>query len=77
MQEYVGDKSYFNYSTGAIAIWMLLKEHDVVYITGFDWWKKNEKHHYHNSGKIGNIHKPDKEFEFISKLIDEGKVKFL
>ena len=25
MQEYVNDKSYFNYSTGAIAIWMLLK----------------------------------------------------
>lgn len=77
IQEYTGNKLYFNYSTGAIAIWMLLKEHNEVYITGFDWWNKNVKHHYHNNSQRGNIHKPDEEYKFISKLIKENKLKFL
>lgn len=77
IQNYVGDHSYFNYSTGAIAIWMLLKEHNEITITGFDWWGKNKQHHYNDKGSIGTIHKPDKEFKFIEKLLKENKIKFL
>jgi hypothetical protein len=76
MQVYTSDKSYSAYSTGAMAIWMLLKEHPEVTITGFDWWA-TDKHHYSDKAPRGTLHKPDKEFKFISKLIEEGKVKIL
>ena len=77
IQKYMNDSKYFNYSTGAIAIWMLLKEFSNITITGFDWWEKKDKHHYHNNGTIGTIHKPEKELAFIKKLISENKLKFL
>lgn len=74
MQKYVGDNQYFNYSTGTIAIWMMLKEVDIVTITGFDWWIPGKKHHYHNNATIGNIHKTDKELVFIEKLKKENRI---
>lgn len=78
LQEYSQDKTYFNYSTGMIAIWMLLKEFEELTITGFDWWdRKIKKHHYNDNGSIGNIHNPDKEYIVIQKLINENKIKFL
>ena len=76
IQLYMDDKSYFAYSTGAIAIWMLLKEFPEVYITGFDWWE-SEKHHYSDRVPRGKLHNPQKEYQLITKLIEEGKVKFL
>lgn len=77
LQEYAGDRQYFNYSTGLIAIWMLLKEFDSVTITGFDWWKNNKKHHYNDNVPRGTTHIPEKEYIVIQKLIQENKVKFL
>lgn len=77
IQEYVDDKEYWTYSTGSIAIWILLKEYDKLTLTGFDWWEENDKHHYGDNQKIGTIHKPDKEFIFIKKLINDKKVNFL
>ena len=76
IQKYVGDMEYFTYSTGVIAIWMYLKEYPSITITGFDWWK-SEKHHYSDKAPRGTIHKPDKEYILIKKLIAEDKVKFL
>lgn len=76
MQCYMSDMQYFHYSTGALAIWMLLKEVPQVIITGFDWWE-TDVHHYHNNGGRGTIHDPQKEYLFIQKLISENKVKFL
>lgn len=76
IQEYIDDREYFPYSTGAIAIWMLLKEHPLVYITGFDWWE-SDKHHYSDSAPRGTLHDPQKEYKFISKLIEEGKIRML
>jgi hypothetical protein len=77
IKEYTGEKEYSHYSTGAIAIWNILKEYSNVTITGFDWWENKGKHHYHNNGTIGTIHKPEKEFILIKKLIKEHKLKFL
>jgi len=71
-----GPKGYYWYSTGAIAAWTMLKEHDRVTLTGFDWWDR-EDHHYSDKAVRGTIHKPDKEREFFSKLEAEGKVLFL
>jgi hypothetical protein len=77
LQEYANDKQYFNYSTGLIAIWMLLKEFDSLTITGFDWWKSGIGHHYNDKAPRGTIHKPEKELLVIQKLIEENKIKFL
>lgn len=77
IQTYVGSTEYFHYSTGAIAIWMMLKEHSHIVLTGFDWWEKNNKHHYGDNQEKGHIHNPEKEFTFINKLIEEKKVSFL
>ena len=76
MQVYIDNRAYFAYSTGSIAIWMLLKEHPLVYITGFDWWE-SENHHYNDKAPRGKLHDPQKEYVFIKKLIDEGRVKMI
>mgnify|MGYP006266353533 CR=1 FL=1 len=76
MQEFVDDYSYSSYSTGAIAVWMLLKEYEKVVITGFDWWN-TDKHHYNDNAPRGTLHKPDKEYKFIMKLQKENKVIIL
>lgn len=77
IQNYVKDNTYYSYSTGIIAIWMLLKEYNDITITGFDWWTPNKKHHYNDNGIKGNIHQPDKEYKVIQKLLQEEKIKFL
>ena len=76
LQEFTQDKDYFSYSTGAMAIWMLSKEFEMITITGFDWWN-SDKHHYSDKAPRGNMHKPDKELKFINRLIEAGKVKIL
>lgn len=77
IQNYVDNKDYFCYSSGAVLIWRLLKDHNELTITGFDWWEGREKHHYNDNGKIGNIHNPYIEKIFIDKLLEDRKIKFL
>ena len=76
--EYISitEKEYFSYSTGVIAIWMLLKEYSDITITGFDWWAAT-KHHYNDNAPRGTLHKPDIEKRVIDKLIEQNKIKFL
>ena len=76
IQEYTNNKIYFPYSTGAIALWDMLKYSDHIVITGFDWWDTS-KHHYNDSAPRGEIHQPKDEKIFINKLVDEDKVSFL
>lgn len=76
LKEFTQDSEYSTYSTGAMAIWMLLKEVSTLSITGFDWWN-SENHHYSDKAPRGTLHKPAKEFEFINTLIQEGRVKML
>lgn len=78
MIEYNGSKNeYTAYSTGAIALWMLLKEQPKLYISGFDWWNPSQKHHYNDSVPIGTLHKPLIEKRLIDKLYNEDKLIFL
>ena len=77
MSEYVNDDTYTSFSTGAIAIWMLVQEFGHVTITGFDWWEASEIHHYNDNARRGTLHKPEKEMVLISKLIFENKVSIL
>ena len=76
LQEYTNDYTYAGYSTGMIAIWLMLKEFEYVTITGFDWWNRNI-HHYNDKAPRGIMHLPIKEFECINKLISESKVIML
>lgn len=77
MQQYMQNRTYFTYSTGAIAIWLMLKEHQQVTITGFDWWNQSENHHYNDKAPRGTIHKPELELLFVNRLMNENKLKFL
>jgi hypothetical protein len=76
VQEYAKDKDYFAYSTGMIAIWLMLKMRPHVTITGFDWWER-EKHHYSDNAVRGTMHQPKKEHAVIQKLAAEGRLSFL
>jgi hypothetical protein len=74
MQEFVGSKDYWLYSTGAIAAYLFSKEHGQVTLYGFDWWEKRAKHHYGDNLTIGRNHKPDHELKFFLKLAEEERV---
>ena len=60
-------------STGLIAIFYFLKRYNQINIVGYDWWHK-DKHHYGDEEARGTLHRPQKEFEIISKL---QNVKFI
>lgn len=75
-------------STGFISIYTLNQMYDKMYIAGFDFWgrQKEEKHeHYFTDIKIkdlpyrksGFIHTPEKEVEYVEKLIDKGELEYL
>ena len=64
------------WSTGMLAIWTMLQEHDEVTITGFDWWDRTA-HHYNNKEVRGTLHKPALEHDCIKQLEAEGRLHFL
>lgn len=70
MTDFNHPHTYSHFSTGAIATWLLLKEHTKMNLIGFDWWQNRNKHHYHDNGALGNIHEPQIEKDFFSKLGD-------
>lgn len=76
MCAFISDDSYKFWSTGALAIWIMLQRFPAVTLTGFDWWER-EKHHYADNEGRGDLHKPLREKQFIDKLAEQGKVQFL
>lgn len=62
------------FSTGAIAVWMLLRDFEQVYLYGFDWWRL-DAHHYGDNQIRGTLHDPQKELSFFKKLNE--KIIFL
>lgn len=76
IQEFAEDQDYFAYSTGMIAIWLMLKSCPAITITGFDWWER-EKHHYADNATRGSLHQPKKELTVIQKLRAAGRLEFL
>jgi hypothetical protein len=78
IQDYMKNKKYTTYSSGAICIQLLLNLYDQITITGFDWWEKRSQHHYYSkSGTLGPLHDPNIEKEYIFKLVSENKIVFL
>jgi hypothetical protein len=76
IQEFAGDNEYFAYSTGMIAVWLMIKSRGFVTLTGFDWWDR-ERHHYCDNAIRGSLHKPDRELAVMRKLEAAGKLAFL
>lgn len=77
MSEY-SQTTYKTWSTGAIAIWKMLKNFNNVTLTGFDWWLNLPKHHYCDSMKfLPNVHQPSEEKIFLDKLQSEGRLDYL
>ena len=54
----------------------MLKQYESVWLYGFDWWDR-EEHHYSDNDPRGGAHEPKKEFEIITQLATEGKIKWL
>lgn len=78
IENYSGIHAYTAYSTGTIAAYMFSKLYGHVTLYGFDWWDKHRsKHHYGDSQKIGNLHKPDLEHQIIKQLERDNRVCFL
>ena len=72
----IPNESYDKFSTGLIAIWIMLKTYEKVFITGFDWWDDG-KHHYGDDLSRGFTHKPLLEKKVIDILKSEGKIEFI
>lgn len=78
MCAFVDKSDYRSWSTGALAIWMMLKEHEHVTITGFDWWERGpEQHHYADKATRGTLHRPAREFAFMLQLQADRRLSFL
>jgi len=71
------DNHYGMFSTGMIAIYVMLKQHKQITLTGFDWWDPKYKlHHYFDSKEPqfvetkGKGHEPTLEKKFIDSYGD-------
>lgn len=80
MTAFLGEK-YSIWSSGAIAVWLLLKETPCVTLAGFDWWHQPAKFHYMNTQKFYYLpnrgHQPGLEKQFFDRLAADGKLRFL
>lgn len=69
------DTQYGMFSTGMIAIYVMLKQYEQITLTGFDWWDPKYKlHHYFDSKEPqfketkGKGHEPSLEKQFIDSF---------
>ncbi|MEI7674743.1 MAG: glycosyltransferase family 29 protein [bacterium] len=79
--EFMQNKSYRMWSTGAIAVWILLKRFKSVDIVGFDWWEQNIRHHYMDSENFiyypNKGHQPFLEKQFFDLLAAKKQLKYI
>jgi hypothetical protein len=76
----VGDKRWP--STGLLVLDYLIKEYKIVYLHGFDCFKKikgSPRHYYNNKERIKRCfaHDQSKELGWIESNVRQGKLKFL
>lgn len=80
MTSFLGEK-YSLWSSGAVAVWLLLQETEKVTLAGFDWWHKPAKFHYMNKQEFDhnsdNGHQPRIEKRFFDRLANAGRLEFL
>jgi len=65
------------FSTGLIAIHILLKEYEHLHLVGFDWHLDKYPHHYADTEPRGHLHNAQLEWKYISRLNRMGKITFL
>ncbi len=80
MRKFIGTDYRF-FSTGAIAVWLMIERFGKVDLVGFDWWRNPARIHYFNDGQLPpdplNGHRPVEEKKFFERLASEGKLGFL
>lgn len=69
-------------STGVLVLNYLIKLHGVVYIHGFDCFKKEDgfsRHYYNGKEKMRPtiVHKENVEREWINKKVEQGQLRYL
>ncbi|MCB1076741.1 MAG: glycosyltransferase family 29 protein [Verrucomicrobiae bacterium] len=76
-----GETDYRFFSTGAIAIWLMIQRFGSVTLVGFDWWNKPERIHYFNDGQLPpdpkTGHRPGEEKRFFDRLERLGRLSYL
>jgi hypothetical protein len=65
------------FSTGLLAIHILLKQYDSLDLIGFDWHLDKFDHHYGDKEPRGSVHQPKLEYRYIKELSYKGKINFL
>lgn len=80
MRQFVGTDYHF-FSTGAIAIWLMIQRFGKVELVGFDWWNEPKKIHYFNDGQLPpdpkTGHRPAEEKKFFDRLKGLGQLSYL
>lgn len=80
MTTFLGEK-YTLWSSGAVAVWLMLQETEKVTLAGFDWWHKPAKFHYMNRQQFDynsdSGHQPGIEKRFFDNLAKAGRLEFL
>lgn len=65
------------FSTGLIAIKILLERYSRIDLIGFDWHTGEYPHHYGDNEPRGHLHQPQLERDYLVKLNKQGKINFL
>lgn len=68
---------HYGFSTGLIAIHILLRTYPHLHLIGFDWHLDKYDHHYGDNEPKGELHQPQLEWNYILKLHHAGKISFL
>ena len=68
---------HLGFSTGLLAINILLKKYDTLDLIGFDWHNDAFQHHYGDTEPRGDLHQPHLEHQYIMQLHKKGKINFL
>lgn len=79
MRTFLG-ANYSSFSTGALAVWLLLGQYRKLKLVGFDWWNAPAKFHYADNEKFkhnpASGHQPHLEKSLFDRLIDCGRLSF-
>lgn len=80
MRQFWGTDYRF-FSTGAIAVWLMIQRFGNVTLVGFDWWNGLARVHYFNDGQLPpdpqTGHRPAEERLFFDRLERLGRLSFL
>ena len=75
--EQIPEYGHIAFSTGLIAITILLQQFNKLDLIGFDWHLDEYPHHYGDNEVRGTLHNPKMEYKYLQTLESAGKIKFI